>query len=141
VHRLRSKAIIRRFRLAAFLLWFGHLMVLVTVFFCIHLVFSNEPQHLVVGLGLLLFLPVLTIFRWIISSRTNCPLCLTPVLGGKNCSKHRRARTLLGSYKIVVANSILTKNSFCCPYCYEPTVLEVRQNPRDLADKHGADKE
>jgi len=141
VHRLRSRAIIRRFRLAAVLLWLNHLVILATVFFCVYLVFTNQPEYLKLGLGLLLVLPVLTVLRWIISSRTNCPLCLTPVLGGKNCSKHRRARTFLGSYKLAVARSILTKNSFYCPYCHEPTVLELRQKPRGETGKLDSEKE
>lgn len=141
MHRLRSRTIIRRFRLAAFLLGLNHLVILATLFFCIYLVFVYQPEYLAVGLGLLLSLPVLTVARWIISSRTNCPLCLTPVLGGKNCSKHRRAQTFLGSYKLAVARSILTKNSFYCPYCHEPTVLELRQNPRDGAYKGDSEKE
>ena len=142
MHKLRSRASIHRFRLAAFLLWLNHLTILATVAFCVHLVFTNHSEYSVTGLGLLLFIPVLTILRWIVSSRTNCPLCLTPVLGGKYCSKHRRSRTFLGSHKIVVANSIILRNSFICPYCHEPTALELRQNsPRVGGDSRSTEKE
>lgn len=141
MHRLRSKASILRFRSAAFLLWLNHVAILVTVVFCARLIFTQESQSLPTALGLLLFLPLLTILRWIISYRTNCPLCLTPVLGGKNCSKHRRVRRVLGSHKIPVAHSILFNNSFCCPYCNESTVLELRRKSHDLEGKYAPEKE
>jgi hypothetical protein len=76
------------------------------------------------------------ILGWAISRRTNCPLCITPVLATKHCSKHRRARPLLGSYRIRVALSILFKNSFRCPYCNEDTSLQVRERGR-LSDSKG----
>jgi hypothetical protein len=141
VHRLRSKTSIRRFRFAAFLLWLNHFMILVTVAFWAHLVFYHHPQDFLTGLGLLLFLAALTILRWIVSSRTNCPLCLTAVLAVRACTKHRRARTFLGSHRIAVAHSILFKNSFCCPYCNESTALELRRNYRvPLGERIGEKK-
>ena len=62
-----------------------------------------------------------------LAAKTRCPLCLTPVLATKGCSKHRNARTLLGSHRLRVAMSVLFKGRFYCPYCHEPSVLEVRQ--------------
>jgi hypothetical protein len=51
---------------------------------------------------------------------------MTPVLGNKDCTKHRSAKTLLGSHRLRVAVSLLCTGRFRCPYCGEPTLLEVR---------------
>jgi hypothetical protein len=48
------------------------------------------------------------------------------VLATKACSKHRKAKRLLGSYRLKAAVSMLTLGHFYCPYCNEPSVLEVR---------------
>ena len=67
------------------------------------------------------------IFQCILAARALCPLCRTPVLAAKACAKHRNARTFLGSHRMRVAMGILFRDSFVCPYCHEPSVLEVRQ--------------
>lgn len=93
------------------------------------LVFHDLPmvcRSLVVMGGVLLMIMA----QWIVASRANCPLCMTPVLGNKQCNKHRRARKLLGSYRLRVAFQILTQNKFDCPYCSEPTELKVREPRR-----------
>ena len=58
------------------------------------------------------------------------PLVLTPVLASKDCAKHRRARTFLGSHRLRVALSILFKNTFRCPYCWEKSAMTVRSRRR-----------
>jgi hypothetical protein len=80
-----------------------------------------------IGMGVAALAVLVVIYQWIISSRTNCPLCMTPVLAAKKCAKHHHARTFLGSHRLRVALAILFKNCFRCPYCHEPTVLEVRE--------------
>ena len=55
---------------------------------------------------------------------------MTPVLAKKDCTKHRHARTFLGSHRLRVALAILFRNSFRCPYCNESTILEVRGQSR-----------
>jgi hypothetical protein len=79
-----------------------------------------------VSMGLFAIAIILTILEWIFCARTRCPLCLTPVLAAKSCSKHRKARKLMGSYRLRVALGILCKNSFQCPYCSESSALELR---------------
>ncbi len=69
---------------------------------------------------------VLIVIQWITATRTRCPLCMTPVLAKKGCSKHRHSRKLFGSYRLRVATSVLTKGRFTCPYCNEPSAMEVR---------------
>lgn len=62
----------------------------------------------------------------VMATRTHCPLCHTPVLAKKHCRKHRNARTLLGSHRLYVSARALFGSSFRCPYCGEPSALEVR---------------
>lgn len=74
----------------------------------------------------LLFGILMLVATWLLASRANCPLCMMPVLGKKDCAKHNKARTAFGSHRIRVAISILCKNSFICPYCLESTAVKVR---------------
>ncbi len=81
---------------------------------------------MIIGVALLCTTLILVIFQLLVASRARCPLCLTPALASKGCSKHRSARRLLGSYRFRVAASILANGHFRCPYCGEPTAIEVR---------------
>lgn len=65
--------------------------------------------------------------QWFVGARTICPLCITPVLGNRRCVKNRNSRKLFSSHRLRVASDILFHNSFHCPYCNEPTVLQVRR--------------
>lgn len=65
--------------------------------------------------------------NFLLSGRLRCPLCMVPPLASRRCSKHRSATKLFWSYKLKVAHSIIFRNSFRCPYCGEPTVMEARR--------------
>jgi hypothetical protein len=69
----------------------------------------------------------MVIIQWGMARRARCPLCMTPVMETKRCSKHRNAKPFLGSYRLRVALSIIFKGSFRCPFCHEPTAIQVRQ--------------
>ena len=73
---------------------------------------------------------ILVIPLWIQGYHTNCPLCCTPVLAPKGCTKHRDAKKLMGSHRLRVALAILFPNRFRCPYCNESTALEFHQTTR-----------
>jgi hypothetical protein len=64
---------------------------------------------------------------FIMSNRLRCPLCMVPPLQNRRCAKHNNVPTTLGSHRLRVALSILFIGSFRCPYCGEPTAMEVRQ--------------
>jgi hypothetical protein len=66
------------------------------------------------------------IFNFMLSGRARCPLCMVPPLQNRRCAKHRNALKLFGSHSLRVALSILFKDKFRCPYCGEPTAMEVR---------------
>lgn len=131
MHRLPSKMAIFRFRMAALLLW-GKCLVFIVAFGVLMyagMIRSTEMIQMAIGLFVLSIL--LTVTQWIFALQTKCPLCITPVLAPKNCSKNKKVKTFLGSYRLRVANSILFRNHFRCPYCSEPTSMEVRsRRPR-----------
>lgn len=70
------------------------------------------------------------IVNYLMSLRLRCPLCMVPPLHNRRCSKHRSVRKVLGSHRLATALSILFKDCFRCPYCGEPTVMEIRQRGR-----------
>ena len=92
--------------------------------------FDDVPK-IQIAIAMLLALPLVALTQWITSTRARCPLCMTPVLADKSCAKHGNARSMLGSYRLRVAVAILFRNQFRCPYCGEPTVMQVRKRRRD----------
>lgn len=127
MHRLPSQAAINRFRLSAYLFILSFVVLIVGFGYLGWAVYVNQHNHIIfgsitIGVGILI-----SIFQWIAAARARCPLCLVPSMAKKNCSKNRNARPLLGSYRMRVASSIILHGNFRCPYCNEPTVLEVRQ--------------
>jgi hypothetical protein len=126
MHHLRSYSVIVRFRLAA-LLWFAIcLLIPVAAGLLFGSLWTGDFKLTMAGSSLALLSLGLVIPQWAAGSRTACPLCWTPVLAPKNCVKHRRARSFIGSHRLRVAMAILFKNKFCCPYCNESTTLVLR---------------
>jgi hypothetical protein len=126
MHRLPSAAYLSRFRLASLLFLTTWLLIPVAIYMIGLAVVRNDPSIAIAGGGIALLILILTLLQWSVASRTRCPLCMTPALASKSCAKHRTARRLLGSYRLRVALSILTRGYFRCPYCGEPTAMEVR---------------
>lgn len=126
MHRLPSASYLSRFRVASLLLIAKWLLIPVALYVFGLAIIRHDPAIAAIGGGVSLLILVITIIQWSIASRTRCPLCMTPALANKSCAKHRAARTLLGSYRLRVAVSILTRGYFRCPYCGEPTAMEVR---------------
>lgn len=86
----------------------------------------HDDELTVIAMGLVLMSVLVVVLQWLVAAKAACPLCLTPILSKKECAKHRHARSFLGSHRLRVALAVLFKNSFRCPYCHEPTILEVR---------------
>lgn len=126
MHRLRSKSAIHRFRFASLLICAKCLLVPLGVGLLFYSILFHDDGLTLISLGIILLSALVAILQWLIASRTNCPLCMTAVLALKGCTKHRNARTFLGSHRLRVALAVLFTNSFRCPYCNEPSVLEVR---------------
>ena len=126
MHHSRSASDVRSFRCAAALLLAGRLCAPITAGLLAYSVVTGDRQAMILGVGLVVLTGLLVILQWIASSSTGCPLCRTAVLAPKACTKHRRARTVLGSHRLRVAAAILLKNRFRCPYCNESTSMKIR---------------
>ena len=126
MHRFQSQSTITRFRLASFLLCLKLLLIPGILGLLAYSIIESNHELTYIALGAGGGTLMLTILQFLLAARARCPLCMTPVLGGKGCSKHRNARTFLGSYRLRVALAVIFKGSFKCPYCHEPSVLELR---------------
>ena len=130
MHRLRSKSAIFRFRAAALLLCAKCVLWPLTVGLLVYALLISDHKLIMIAVGMMALSVTVVFLQWLVAHRTNCPLCITPVLAKKDCSKSRHSRSLFGSHRLRTAMSILLRNSFRCPYCNEPTVLEVRDRNR-----------
>lgn len=130
MHRLPSRKAIYRMRIASLLVCMKCVTVPLAASTFLYGVLRHDVSWMMNGMALAFAALVVVIAQWIFAARTNCPLCITPVLMSKGCAKHRNARRLLGSHRLRVAVGILFTGSFRCPYCGEPTVLEVRDRSR-----------
>lgn len=126
MHRFQSRSTIVRFKFASLLLCLKWLLAPVAIGLLVYSIIKHDMDLTWVAIGLGGATIFALILQWILASRTRCPLCLTPVLATKGCSKHRHAKTVLGSYRLRVSLAVLFKGSFRCPYCNEPSVMEVR---------------
>ena len=130
MHRLPSTQSICHFRLAAVLLCVKCLALPIALGALILFLITGNHSIARFSVGLVLLALLAAFLQWLIAARTPCPLCMTPVLAKKHCVTHRHARTFLGSYRLRVAVAIILRNSFHCPYCHEPTAMEVRDRKR-----------
>lgn len=131
MHRFSSQSILLRFRIAALLLCFKCLLAPAALLILLYSILVGDESLTMMSLWLGGLILLIAILQSLIASRTRCPLCMTHVLSAKRCVKHRKARSILGSYRLRVALGILFKGSFTCPYCHERSVMEVR------ARRHG----
>ncbi len=130
MHRFHSKSVIFRLRFAALLLFLQYLLPVATLAVLIHSILTNDRQMALVAMVLGLVCLVDIVMQCIVARKALCPLCMTAVLASRRCSKHRNAKKLVGSHRLPVAVDLWSKGSFTCPYCHEPSILEVRERRR-----------
>lgn len=127
MHRLRSHSTLRRFRISSLLLVLTFLAVpLALGSVCYSLVSGKHEWFGVAGWVVVSGIICMTL-NFMISGRLRCPLCMVPPLQGRRCAKHNSAERLLGSHRLRVAQTILFKGCFRCPYCGEFTAMQVRE--------------
>lgn len=126
MHHPRHSFTIRNMRIAALMLCIKRLAIAVAIAFLLVSAMRADPRLSITGLSLLGATLLFTVIQWMFASAAKCPLCMMPVLSRKGCSRHRHAKSVLGSQRLRVALSILLKGSFRCPYCNEPTVLRLK---------------
>lgn len=115
----------RRMRIASLLLLCNRLLIVTAGALLLASILANDPRLMIYGIAAAAICILFIIAQSIAASHTDCPLCRTPVLASMKCMKHRKAKRLLGSYRMRVALGIIIKQQFRCPYCHEPTELDV----------------
>ncbi len=128
MHHPRSNSTVLRFRLAATLLVGNWVTVLVAAGLLVESLLTDNRQMMIVGVSLAGLAVVLGVVQWLVASNAACPLCRTPALASMRCTKHRQARTSLGSHRLRVAMAILFRNQYRCPYCNESTQMVARES-------------
>jgi len=126
MHHTYTRSSVFIFRFASLLLFANWLIAPAAVGLLGRSLLTYNHPMTMVGSGLGIFCMILVVAQWIAGSATACPLCRTAVLAPKDCSKHRRAKTFLGSHRLRVAMEIIFRNRFRCPYCNEMTTMEHR---------------
>ncbi len=126
MHRLPSTSAVVRFRLAALLLVIAWLLAPAAIAVLGYSVFIHDRDLALIGAALGGGALIVAIFQFIVAAKARCPLCMTPSLANKACSKHRNSRRLFGSYRLMAAVSVIARGHFRCPYCNEPTVMAPR---------------
>jgi cytochrome bd-type quinol oxidase subunit 1 len=116
-----------RFQIVSVLIFIKIFMIAWSLGVILYAIYESNKELLLYGLAMIASTLIVAISQWILAARTRCPLCLTPVLAHKSCSKNRNARPLMGSYRLRVATAVLFKGWFRCPYCNEPSALKVRE--------------
>ena len=126
MHHPRSISAARRLRIASLLLVGNRLLIPVAGGLLLFSLLTNDQRLMIYGLVLMIVCLLLVVAQWIAAYHAGCPLCRTPVLAPMRCMKHRKARPLMGSYQLRVALAIMFTEQFRCPYCNEPTAMDVR---------------
>jgi hypothetical protein len=130
MHHPRTISDARRLRIASLLLLGNRLLIVSAAALLLLSLFANDHHLMIYGTILVGVSLVLIIAQWIAASHAGCPLCRTAVLASMGCVKHRKARHVLGSYKLRVALGIMFRAQFRCPYCNEPTAMDVKEKLR-----------
>ncbi len=136
MHRLRSRHIVIRFKLASWTLVLKCLLVPAALILLGYALIEEDHKLACLALGMAVSTVPLAIWQWMLSLQARCPLCLVPPVAHRDCTKHSSARPLFGSYRLRVANSVIFKNHFRCPYCGEFTTMETRAD-RPRSARHG----
>ncbi len=136
MHHLRSRYALVAFRLGALGLLLFVLNVATTIALGTVGIIANLHEVLHTTLWLLTGIPVTGILYAAVAPRARCPLCLNPPLVARGCEKHRRCKTLFGSYRLRVAITTTLAGRFTCPYCGEETrcLVRRRNSGRDVLE-------
>jgi hypothetical protein len=136
MHRLSSEGSIFRFRLAATLLWIKWLLIPGSSVFLLYTILMDHRELVMAALGVIALTVVVAILQWIVSARCRCPLCMGLPLSHTATVKNRKVPRLFGSHRLRVSLSIFLKGYFRCPYCNEPTAMEVRERHHRRSREH-----
>ena len=128
MHRLRSRHSVFRFKTASWLLVCKWLLIACAIGLLLYSLIAGERRLSLLAFGLGAASVLVGVVQWVLSVQARCPLCLTPPIAHRRCSRHRSAKRLFGSYRFRVACAVIFQKHFRCPYCGEWTAVDVRVN-------------
>ncbi len=79
----------------------------------------SDASHILLGVEFFGLAVLVQVLVFAIGRHTQCPLCMTPILGNASCAKHRRVRSILANHRLKVAWDVLFSKQLICPYCNE----------------------
>lgn len=79
--------------------------------------YHQELPYLYASGGCFAGLLLLQMIHGLESSKVVCPNCRSQILQVKQCSKHKQAKKLFGSYSLRLALQVIFTNHFRCQYC------------------------
>lgn len=130
MHHPRTISDTRRLRIASLLPLCNLLLIVSAAGLLLLSLLSNDHHLMIYGTTLVGICLVLIIAQWIAVSLAGCPLCRTAILAPMGCLKHRRARPVLGSYKLRVAPATMFRAQLRCPSCNKSTDMQVKERLR-----------
>ena len=125
MYHLRSRYAVICFKLAAWILFINWLMIPAAFITLLGAWINIDKQLAWIAISLFGASALAGVIQWGLATLARCPLCLTLPIAHRICSKHRKAKRLLGSYRLRVACSVIFTRSFRCPYCGESTAVDT----------------
>ena len=126
MYHLRSRHTAVCLKLAAWLLLINWLLLPAAFIVLILAWVRIDRQLALLSVCLIAAAGVVGVIQWGLSALVRCPLCLTTPIARRACSKHRKAKRLLGSYRLRVACAVIFRKYFRCPYCGKTTTVNTR---------------
>lgn len=126
MHRFRFRADIRKFKLVCLLFLLRGIGALSLVPVLVIGLVVGKVQWLWASGGILAATLTISLLFLLMRDGPQCPICKGRIMSHVSCVKHRKARRLLGSYRLQIVVSAIFTGSFRCQYCGEPTKLESR---------------
>lgn len=125
MHRLRHHRLARKLKFTSLVTVVGTISIFVFATMVIATFFFREI-HFAIGTGISLTCMVL-FWAFILATggSCRCQLCQAPMMAQRKCSRHRKAKKSLGSYRLKLATSFLFTDSYTCPFCGESFTSQV----------------
>jgi len=126
MHHIQKSFRTRSYRRASFVFIAAYLSLLATLGFVAYTFYKSSQNDLMIISILIGVSAFFWMLSMIASGNCRCQLCQTANMRSLKCSRHKKAKRLLGSYRLRVSTSIVFMNSFRCPYCGEAFSLSPK---------------
>ena len=119
MHYLRHKHMVRALRLGSFFFVLSALSLFCFLGGAVYILIERELNSVIFAGGSLALVFLFRILSLIFCARAQCQLCQGSLLSLQTCAMHRNASSLLKSYRLRLAVTVLCRPSFTCIFCGE----------------------